>query len=238
MKPIPERDGRVARQLLGYVIQDTQRHVAQVEYRYQQLSDRSQWDVVARIGDREYRKSEVKFFHILADILSELPDGSYLVIPHNVLVLHDDVLQIAVLEEQLRAFNDNQEFGGEAGGTVVYQLRLLLGDRKVETALTHRGYAVTDLGVAMEDLRRKLGDDTQIRVCYFCRYLVEYNDVGGTDYRHDQLHCFRDAPNVLNELMLYYPVLREHESLLSQGTSNMDAFHSCPSFLYRGNPRP
>ncbi|MFZ1506331.1 MAG: hypothetical protein WAV74_06045 [Anaerolineae bacterium] len=231
-----ERDNRVARQLLGYVVSDLQREIVQIEHRYSQLSDRSQWDAMVCIGNREFRWSEVKFFHILSDVLNELPDGSYLVIPHNVLVSHDGILQIAMLEERLYPYYEDRTPGGESGGTVVYQLKLSLDDAYVETAAsTQFGYAVTDLGGAMEQLRRQLPERTRLRICYFCKYFIEYNDFGGTDDRHDQLYCFRDAPDVLKQLMAVYPVLREHEYLLLQGIRDMDAFHSCPLFSYRNS---
>lgn len=110
-----ERDNRVARQLLGYVVSDLQREIVQIEHRYSQLSDRSQWDAMVCIGNREFRWNEVKFFHILSDVLNELPDGSYLVIPHNVLVSHDGILQIAMLEERLYPYYEDRTPGGESG---------------------------------------------------------------------------------------------------------------------------
>jgi len=234
-----QRDNRVARQLLGYVVSDLQREIVQIEYRYSQLSDRSQWDAVVCIGNREFRWSEVKFFHILSNVLNELPDASYLVIPHNVLVSHDGILKIAVLEERLHPYYEDRTPGGESGGTVVYQLKLSLDDVYVETtASTQFGFAVSDLGGAMEQLRRQLPERIQLRICYFCKYFIEYNDFGGTDDRHDQLYCFRDAPDVLKQLMTVYPVLRDHEYLLLQGIRDMDAFHSCPLFSYRNSIRP
>jgi hypothetical protein len=114
----------------------------------------------------------------------------------------------------------------------------MIEDSCIETPQRTHGYLVVDFGSAAEHLRRSLGDEIQLKICYCCKYLIEYNDFGGTDYRHDQLYCFRDNPETLDELMKAYPILRNHQSLLTRGTPDMDALHSCEAFVYRETPRP
>jgi len=113
----------------------------------------------------------------------------------------------------------------------MYKLRLALSKSPVETQ-RH-----TTFGKAAEEFRRILGNELHLHVCYYCKFLVEYNEYGGTDYRHDQLYCLRDNSAYLDEIMQAYPRLRGHEPLLSYGTPEMDALHSCSAFAYRNLPR-
>ncbi len=229
-----QKDTRVARRYLGYFLDGDYKENIQLEYRYAQYPRNSEFNLYTRIQDRDYQITDFKFFAALAELLDQLPITSAIVIPHRIMLLRNHSKEITTLEEWLYPFGNR-----EAGGTVVYQLKLLAGDTWIETPrYTEFGYEVTDFGQAAEALRKRLGGEIQPQICYFCKYLVEYNDFGGTDYRHDQLYCFRDSPETLEELMMVYPILRKHESLLIRGTPNMDALHSCPAFIYRGTPRP
>jgi hypothetical protein len=239
MEQRTEKDNRVARQLFGDVLLHEGRETLQIEYRYQQYSDHSWWDVIARIGEQEFRISDFKFFCAVAALLNQLPDDCCLVIPHRVLVSWGNAVQIASLEEWLYPYLEDRTRGGEAGGTVVYQLKLVMDNGTIQTSVLDQfGHKVIDIGSAMEQLRRQLSEDVRVQICYFCKYLIEYNDYGGTDYRHDQLYCFRDTPDVLEQVMEVYPILRNHEHLLLHGTNDMDSFHGCPSFSYRSSARP
>jgi hypothetical protein len=224
-----QEDTRVARQLLGHFIDGDYKEIINIEYRY---AFNSNFALYTRIHGHEYQITDHKFFGALAELLDQLPITSAIMIPHQIIVLHNGSEEIARLEEWLYPFE-------EPTSTVVYQLKLFVSDGFVETPrYTDFGYAVTDFGSAAEYLRKLLGDETRPEICYYCKYLVEYNDFGGTDYRHDQLYCFRDSPETLNELMKVYPTLKGLESLLAQGTPDMDALHSCAAFTYRETPRP
>ncbi len=227
-------DGRVARQFLGYFIEDEYKEIVQIEYRY---TPGGGFDLCTHIRGRDYRITEHKFFSAMAELLDRLPLTSTLVISHQIVMAYpDSAEEKATLEEWLFPFG-----GEKPTGTVVYQLKLLAGGRRIETSrYTSSGYPVTDFGAAAEELRRNMGSDIRPKICYFCKYLIEYNDFGGTDYRHDQLYCFRDSPETLVELMKMHPDLRNlrtSESLLTQGTPDMDAVHSCSAFIYRDTPR-
>ena len=180
-----------------------------------------------RIRGYDYHVTDIKFFYVLAKLLDQLPLTSAIVIPHQIGILHNNSEEAVTLEEWLFPFGERDT------NTVVYQLKFMTGSRHIETA-RYEG----DFGAVSEDLRKRINGEFQLKVCYFCKYLVEYSDFGGTDYRHDQLYCFRDAPQVLDKLMQLYPVLRNHESLLKEGTPDMDAIHSCAAFTYREQPRP
>jgi hypothetical protein len=95
----------------------------------------------------------------------------------------------------------------------------------------------TSFGAAAEELR-ELVAKLRLHICYFCKNLIEYNEYGGTDYRHDQLYCLRDSPEILAKIMKAYPKLKGYEQLLAQGIPDMDAIHSCSAFVYSKSPRP
>ena len=230
-----QEDSRVARQLLGYFVNGAYKGIVQIDYRYTRTAKSSVFDIYTRIQGRDYHVTRHSFFGAIADLLDQLPVTSAVMIPHRIVILRNGKDEdTATLEEWLYPYEDRG-----IGDTVVYQLKLLVGDSSIETPRrTEHGYLVTDFGNAAEHLRRLLGDAIRLKICYFCRYLIEYNDYGGTDYRHDQLYCFRDSLDVLDELMKTYPILRGRESLLARGTPDMDALHSCAAFTYRETPRP
>lgn len=226
-----EKDNRVARRLLGHYINGDYKEIIQIEYRY---APKDGFSLYTQIQGHEYQFSEHKFFGVMAGLLDQLPISSSLVISHQVIVLKNDVEKIGMLEEWLSPYE-----GSKPTDTVVYQLKLLIEDDHFETSkYTTSGYARIDFGSVAEDLRNLLGIELKLKVCYFCKYLVEYNDFGGTDYRHDQLFCFRDSPETLSKIMEVYPTLGKHKSLLDRGTPDMDALHSCDAFTYREQSRP
>jgi hypothetical protein len=173
----------------------------------------------------DHHVTDIKFFGAVSRLLDRLPLTSAIVIPHRIIIVLKTGEEFTTLEEWLFPFE-------EPTGTVVYQLKLVAKNSIIETQQHY------SFGSAAEELRTLLKDDIQIKVCYFCKYLVEYNDFGGTDYRHDQLYCFRDSPETLDPLMHAYPRLRNHEDLLAHGTPDMDALHSCAAFTYRATLRP
>jgi hypothetical protein len=218
-------DAQVARLLDGYFIDGDYRESIQIEYRYEHNNRNNVFSFYTSIRQIVYQEVDYKFFGGLALILDQLPETSAIMIPHRVSILRENIKSVVVLEEWLYPFK-------EPTGTVVYQLKLLIKDNPIETK---RHFA---FGSAAEELRKRLADDIRICICYFCKNLVEYNESGGTDYRHDQLYCFRDNEVTLHELLKVYPKLRGYESLLMQGTPDMDAIHSCAAFVYRESPRP
>lgn len=223
-----QQDNRIARHLLGYFSEGDYREVVQIEYRYEA---RGRFELRAQIRDKTYKIAGPKFFNALAELLDQLPKNSAITILHHVRVKHDTVEEIGVLEEWLHPF------GEPTGGTVVYQLRLLITDRYFETPQrTSSGYFVVDFRNAIKDLQHRLGNELSLIVCSFCNYLIDYDSFGGTDYRHDQLYCFRDAPEALEEILRVYPRLQGQESLLLQGTADMDALHSCSAFTDKRRP--
>jgi hypothetical protein len=156
-------------------------------------------------------------------------------IPHRIVALDKKVEKIVTLEEWLYPYEIRER------DTVVYQLKLLMGDRCIETPKRHHGYLVSDFYSAAELLRGELDSEIYLRICYFCKYLVDYEENGGTDGRHDLLYClrdsFRDNLEALEELLKTYPTARSRGPLVAKGTPDMDALHSCSAFVYRETPR-
>ncbi len=229
-------DRRVARQMLGYFIDGDYKEIVQIEYRYAPCKQRPEFDLLTRIQGKEYYFTAHHFFSALADLLDQLPPTSVIVIPHRVVVLHNGAEEIAMLEEWLSPYEIR-----DTGGTVVYQLKLFLGNRCIETPKRHHGYLVIDFLSAAELLRRELGSEIQLRICHFCKYLVDYEENGGTDGRHDLLYCLRDSfkddPEALDEIVKTYSSWRSRKPLVAKGTPDMDALHSCSAFVYRETPR-
>ena len=234
MERQPIGDQRTARRFLGYFRHGDHKELIQLEYRYARHEGYSEWLLHTLIQGRQYLISSYKFFEALSELLGQLPLGSVIVLPHQIIISRGNLQELGTLEEWLYPPGDR-----EVTETVVYQLRLLVGSQCIETSrYTEYGYQVSDLGLALEQLHSRLPCDVCLRICYFCEFLVEYNDFGGTDYRHDQLYCYRDNPDVLEEVRKAYPVLRDCAALLLQGTPDMDALHSCSAFMYRDRPRP
>ncbi len=230
-------DRRVARRLLGHFIDGDYKEIVQLEYRYDPCKEDREWNLFTRIRGQEYYLTAYKFFGALAELLDQLPVTSAIVIPHREVILNRGTEEIATLEEWLSPYEIRP-----AGGIVVYQLKLLVGERSFETPKRSKnGYLVSDFGRAADLLRASLGSEIQLRICYFCRYLVEYED-GGTDDRHDMYFCFRDVfpgkPEKVDELLANYPAWRSRGSWVKQGMADVDALHSCAAFTYREKRRP
>jgi hypothetical protein len=228
---------RVARRLLGYFIDGDYREVVQIEYRYSPCLDRPEFDLLTCIRGKEYFFTEYHFFIALAELLDQLPLTSAIMIPHRIVVLRSNIEEIAMLEEWLYPYEIR-----DGGDTVVYQLKLDLGDRRIETPKRHEsGYLEVAFDAAAERLRSELGSEIQLRVCHFCKYLVDYEENGGSDARHDLLYCLRDSfkdnPEAVDELLKAHPSWRSRKPLVAGGTPDMDALHSCSAFVYRETPR-
>jgi len=209
-------DNRVARHYSAWFVDRDYKELIEIEYRYH---FQGQFDLQANIRGIEYRFSDPVFFEALAQLLDNLPKSSSIGIMHHI-TLTDKTF--AILEEWVYPFKEPNS------QTVVYQLRLIIDSKVIETEQQW------DFGTAAEQLRGKLGHDPYPRICYFCKYLIDDNEHGGTDLRHDQLYCFRDAPSILDQVMVVYPEnLDNVRHLLSQGTADMDATHSCSAFTYR-----
>jgi hypothetical protein len=227
-----QADKRVARKLLGYYVDGDHREIIQIEYRY---SAGNGFTLFTRIQNQDYSFEDKKFFGAMSELLDRLPITSVIVIIHHVIVSHNGESEIVALEEWLRPYKIRNT------GTVLYQLKFPFENDFIETEqYTEFGgfFGNHNYSSPAEELRARLGGDVHLRACYYCRYLVDYNDYGGTDYRHDQLYCFRDAPEALGKFEETRPKQDGREQWLSQGTPDMDALHSCSAFVYRKTPRP
>ncbi len=136
-------DGRVARQFLGYFIEDEYKEIVQIEYRY---TPGGGFDLCTHIRGRDYRITEHKFFSAMAELLDRLPLTSTLVISHQIVMAYpDSAEEKATLEEWLFPFG-----GEKPTGTVVYQLKLLAGGRRIETSrYTSSGSFVTGFAIVL-----------------------------------------------------------------------------------------
>lgn len=227
-----QMNNQIPRRYLGYFIDGDYKEPIQIEYRY---AVGSEFRFYTRIKSQDYRIADGKFFGALAALLDKLPETSAIVLPHQVVALSDISEEIVILEEWLYPYKVRDS------DTIVYQLKLLHNSQCIETPrYTDAGYAVTDFGSAAEMLRKRIGKGLQLKICYFCQYLIGEAFYGGTDYRHDQLYCMRDRLEEFDELdkllnTLPNPKSQRDEilSLLMWCTSNMDALHSCSAFVYR-----
>ena len=134
-------------------------------------------------------------------------------------------MKFALLEEWLYSYDIKNT------GTVLYKLRLKVDDKIYETEpSTDFGGTQGGTGGALVQLQNLTQNELEMPVCYFCDLLIEYNEFGGTDYRHDQLYCFRGKAQLLDEINKVYPHLYGQEDILQQATQHLSALHSCDAF--------
>lgn len=224
------KDDRVPRVLDGSFINDEYEEPIQIEYRY---SSQTGFDISTRIQNHGYYLSGQKYFDVMSELLDQLPVSSKIIIRHSVMVYKMNKKEIVELEEHLHPYKIRNS------ATVVYQVKLFYDGIDYQThPTTEFGGTGGTRGGALEELRSLIDGKFILGVCYFCQYLVGHNPYGGTDYRHDQLYCFRDTPDVFRELEKRYPQTKELEELLSAGTANVSSLHGCSSFSYQARPRP
>ena len=109
----------------------------------------------------------------------------------------------------------------------IHQLKLEVGDFHAQTQ--SHPYFVG----AREDLREKLKDNRTVKISAYCKYLIEFNPTGETDERHDLLYCFRDVPDLIEQVMAVYPARVGYAvKIYTPALPDVDAFHSCPFFIY------
>ncbi len=214
-----QNDTRIARHHVATYMVGGKKEIITLEYRYKPAHE---FELFTKIAGRDYVIHELHYFVALGELLDLLPLSSSIMIQHQIIVINNGTEEIATLEEWLFPYEPR------GTGTVVYQLKLFFQDKLIESA-RH-----PDFAGAAEDIRKQSGEGIQIKTCYFCRFLIEDNDYGGTDLRHDALYCFRDKPDLLKEAMEVYPTLRKKGkgALYLEATPNMDALHSCSVFEY------
>lgn len=216
--------------LIGWFVDEDYEERIQIEHRsaYHRRSEyysaKSRHALYTTIRNVDYRATESRFFEALAGLLDQFPPSSAVRIVHPIVVLRRGQERAAELEEWLRPHKVRD------GSAVVYQLSLLLDETRFETR-QH-----LDFADAAEDLRHQLEPDYVLKVCQFCHFLMPFSDRGGTDYRHDQLYCLRDVPELLDEVIGSDSRFKEQLPLLEQDLT-VDALHSCPAFTYRPTPR-
>ena len=224
-----EPNKTVPRLLTGYFIRDDNRVPIQVEYR---LSNPTTWEIYTQIAGNIFHKKGKRFFELIADLLDSLPASSSLVFNHIVPVSINGKKSFATLEEWVSPYEIKNS------GTVMYKLKLILENDIYETQPSNDFGGIQGVkGGALEQLRKLTKDKLILLVCYFCSFFIEYNEDGGTDYRHDQQYCFRDAPQQLQLIEKVYPHLRGQEPILEEVVSNIDSLHSCAAFRYKSDPR-
>lgn len=84
----------------------------------------------------------------------------------------------------------------------------------------------------MEELSLELNElGKNLIICYFCKFLIDENQYGGTDYRMDRLYCFKDvSPEIFKEVSEQYPFLIKFRPLLEEALPDVSALHACASF--------
>jgi hypothetical protein len=222
-------NGMIPRVLIGHFVHDNHKVPIQVEYR---LLNPTTWEIYSRIAGSVFYKKGTRFFELIADLLDSLPESSSIVFNHAVPVLMNGERSFATLEEWIFPYEVKNS------GTVMYKLKLIFADKVYETQTSNDFGGVQGVkGGALEQLRELTKDKFSILVCYFCSFLIEYNEDGGTDYRHDQLYCFRDAPQLLQLIEKVYPRLRGQEHILDKVVPNISSLHSCDAFTHRPDVR-
>jgi hypothetical protein len=224
------KDNRVPRLLIGHYIDNGYEELIQIEYRY---ASQTGFDISTRIQNHDYHLSGKKYFDVISELLDKLPISCKIIIHHHLVMQTGDKKEIVELDEHLHPYDVRN------AATVLYQISLFYGGKIYETNLSS-GFGGTGgtRGGALEELRNLIGNGFILNICYFCKYLIDVNKYGGTDYRHDQLYCLRDNPDVLTKIESLYPQLDDADDLLNIGTANMSALHSCSSFSYQTKPRP
>ena len=224
------KDERVARLLVGLFINADYEEPIQIEYRY---DSRTGFNIFTRIQNRDYYLSGNRYFDVMSELLDQLPASSKIIIHHRVFLHKEGKKEIVELEEHLYPYEIRNT------ATVMYQIKFSYQGKVYETHPSSEfGGSSGTRGGVLEELRSMIDGNFVLGVCYFCRYLVDVNMYGGTDYRHDQLYCFRDKQDALIEIEKKYPRLFGLEDLVNTGTANMSSLHGCASFSYQAKPRP
>lgn len=216
--------------LKGYFVDSESKEPIQLEYRF--LNSKS-CEIYSLIKDQIFHAKGENFFGVTSDLLDNLPPTSSMVFNHTIPVKKKGkTREFALLEEWLYPYQIKNS------GTIVYKLKLNVDNISYETKpSTDFGGAQGIHGGALEQLRNLTKDQLDIHVCYFCNFFIEYNEYGGTDYRHDQLYCFREKPHLLLKINEVYPNLQGQEDVLEQTIHNMSALHSCDAFELNPKPR-
>jgi hypothetical protein len=203
-----------------------------IEYRYAYQEplheSKNYYDLSVKIKGREYRISDYYYFSVMGELLDRLPISCAIKIEHPVLISEGSQHRIAMLEEWMRPYQEDRH----TGGTVVYQLKLKYRDKVYETT----GY-YTDFGSVTEELQRQIGESLIIHACIYCKLMVIFTDIAGTDFRHDRLYCFRDDTEALEEINRKYPHLMGSIEYLARATAHLDALHSCSDFAFSKEKR-
>ncbi len=216
--------------LKGHFVGPEGREPIQIEYRF---LDHESCEIYTVIKGRVFHAREKKFFSVISDLLDTLPPNSSIVISHTIPIKNKGkTREFALLEEWLYPYHIKNS------DTVVYKLKLTVDNVVYETKpnTAFGGSQGVDGGV-LEQLRNLTQGKVDIQVCYFCKFLIEYNEYGGTDYRHDQLYCFRERPALLHKIDEVYPRLKGQEDILGQTVHNISALHSCDAFELNPKPR-
>ena len=135
-------DRRIARVLRGYFIHKDRRELITIEYRYHPETD---FDLFTVIGGKTYQYNAYKFFYVLGDLMDDLPEGSAIMIPHQVVLSRDGKDELAPLEEWMYPY-------AKDSNTVVYQLKLWLND----TDLIESPPSISSFGYALSRVAAQL----------------------------------------------------------------------------------
>jgi hypothetical protein len=171
-----------------------------------------------------YHIFESKFMYALGELLSSLPSDSSFLIPHEILINDSGTDRLIHLLERIFPYGTGQNVD------VSYQLTLSFDGYEYSTSSS------PDAMSGLEWLASQLGSATYFKVCGFCDFMFEDGMYGGTDNRHDLMYCFRDRPEVLDELR---SMPRKSPSfphlLLNVALQDLDLFHSCAAFKLARN---
>jgi hypothetical protein len=188
----------------------------EIDYRFTD----GKYQILTSIQGVEYFIGEGnKWFSGLSELLEKLPLEATITLHHRVFFNTPNGNILADLDEIWSPAPRNWS------ATVMYQLHLKAGEHHIITE-KHSVF-----GMVHRQLREQLPAGTYFCICHNCHYMFEHDEFTGSDDRLDQLYCFRDKPQVLEEIRKVYPRrLGDKAPLVEEGIKGIDALHSCSRF--------
>lgn len=178
-----------------------------------------------KVRGKTFHIKEKKFMAVLEELLTGLPSDARFSIRHDAVMKQGESEKLVQIIEEIFSVEEN------ARVSTVYQVSLHLGD-KIYSSRPR----IEDLTFALDSLNAQLPIGAHFQVCAFCEMLFEYSPHGGTDGHRDLMYCFRDAPDALRTIRETDPKAKEFPFILLEAAlKNVDAFHSCSSFVLTYN---
>lgn len=206
-----------------WLVNDHERHPATLYLRFNVAGTGTYMRFQSRNIDIEVGETEEQPKNFLAalqeGLLPRLPDQAFLELAHTVdLVVNEQVIKSIILTERIGKNKAEDEDYAQ------FSLKIEVEDNVYEAS------SEEDIYYAFLELGRQVGGGC--RICGYCKY-AQIMDYGDDDMRHG-LFCFRDNPTdfaiVIGQEYVGIKDTGDPIEWAQRSWSNVDAFHTCPSF--------